>query len=386
MEVLYEKCHLFVLLGFLFLAGCGALESDKVAVPLGASCELADSDDLLEISAQFSVPAGISEGGGAKKGSVTVLTSTGRTFAEASFKLAHVLPLTPLFTHVQTFIIGEKLAQSDVGLIADFMARNPNARETVILFISRGNPPDKIYNTETPLEYSSGSGLAKMIQIQERQTGIYQPVNFGDFITKLTTCGIEPVCPQVAIIKTGDKDILQLQGTAVFKENRMVGELNEAESQAFRWLNPKGAQGGLLTVKWDDNSFITMEIIRMEPKFTAVIDKKGKLKMRVELKSEGNFYEQTSNEQILTARGVKKVNTLTSRQIEKNIDQCIKKVQLMGSDVFGWGLIYKRDYPDAWEKMQPDWPHYFAQIEPEIKVSFETRRTYLTDKSFTFKN
>ena len=163
----------------------------------------------------------------------------------------------------------------------------------------------------------------------------------------------------------------------------MVGELNESESRALRILNPKGAQGGLLIVKWDQNTLITMENIRVRSESTALIDKEGRLKMKLELKGEGNFYEQTGNEKILTIAGIKKVNQKTEQQIKKDITQCIKKVQLLGSDIFGWGLVFQQQYPAAWSKMKSDWPHYFAQIEPEINVTFETRRTYLLDQSFT---
>jgi spore germination protein KC len=370
----------------LLLSGCGnVLEVDRVAVPLGTGCELAASGDLLEFTAQFSVPASSTEQGSANNITL-VLTSTGKTVSEASRKLSHILPHTPLFTHVQSFVIGERLAQDDVALLADFRSRNPEARETTLLFVSKGSSPDEILNTATPIEPSSGAGLANMIKLQEQQIGIYQPVEFGDFFTKLTKSGIEPVCPQVTIEKNGDKNYLKLAGTAVFKKDRMVGELSESESQAFRILNPAGVEGGLLIVKWDEDTLVTMENIRIRTKSTALIDKKGQLKMKLELKGEGNFYEQTSPVNILTISGVKDLNRKTEQQIKKDLIQCIKKIQLIGSDIFGWGLIFKQQYPAAWDDMRSDWPHYFAQIEPEIDVSFETRRTYLLDQSFTINH
>lgn len=165
----------------------------------------------------------------------------------------------------------------------------------------------------------------------------------------------------------------------------MVGELDESESRAFHLLNPRGAEGGLFIVTWDNDTLITMENIRIRAKNTALIDKEGSLKMKIELNGEGNFYEQTANAQILTLDGIKKVNQKTEQQIKHDIEQCIKKVQLMGSDIFGWGLIFQQQYPAAWEHMKSDWPHYFAQIEPQVTVTFETRRTYLIDQSFTFR-
>lgn len=376
-------CFLMItIFTILLLSGCGnVLEVDRVAVPLGTGCELATSEDLLELTAQFSVPATSSEQVAAN--STLVLTSTGRTVSEALGRLSHILPQTPLLSHVQTLVMGEKLAQNDITPLVDFRSRNPEARETTLLFVSKGSSPDEILNTATPIESSSGNGLAKMIKIQERQIGIYQPVEFSDFFTKLTKSGIEPVCPQVAVEKNGDKKLLKLAGTAVFKKDRMVGELSESESRAFRILNPKGAQGGLMIVKWDEDTLVTMENIRIRTKSSALIDKQGRLKMKLELKGEGNFYEQTAPANILTISGVEELNRKTEQQIKKDISQCIKKVQLMGSDIFGWGLLFKQQYPAAWHDMSPNWPHYFAQVEPEIHVEFETRRTYLLDQSFT---
>lgn len=378
---------LIILLGLiLFTGGCKDVrEVTDTAIPLGIGCELAEINGELKISAQFSAPGG----GSTDQPDTTsnkgmVVTSTGRTISEASRKLSTTLPFIPLWAHSETFIIGENLARDDIGLLADYFGRNPYVRETAAMFVSRGSSPDEILNTVTPLQSLSATGLATMIKVQERQAGIYQPVQLNQFFYNLTTSGIEPACPQVAIVTDGGKKILKLNGTAVFKKDRMVGELNETESRAFRMMNSQGVQGGILVIRWDKNTLITIEVLQMNTQNTAIVDKQGRLKMKIELKGEGNFYEQSAPGEILTLKNINKIQTKTEEQIEREVKQCINKVQLMGSDIFGWGLIFQQQNPAAWQEMKSDWPNYFAQIEPEINASYKLRRTYLADKSFVF--
>lgn len=382
---LHVICAAALIAALALFSGCTDVrEANEIAPALGSGIELDDHEEQLKLSIQFAVPEGSSEQATSIK-KTTVMSSTGRTISEASRNLSLSLPLTPILTHVGTFIIGERLAQTDLGILADFLIRNPNHRETTYIFVSKGSPPEEILNTATPLEASSAIGLANILEVQENRNAIYQPVQSNQFFRNLTTSGIEPFCPIVSVIKNGDKKILKLAGTAVFKKNRMVGELNETESRAFTLMNPKGSQGGLLVVRWNKNTLLTIEVIRLKANYKAVIDKTGKLRMRVELKGEGNYYEQFGPGEILTIPNITKIENKTEQKITRDILQCIQKLQLMGCDILGWGQIYRAQYPAAWQVMKDDWPHYFAQIEPEVKVNFAIRRSYLSTQSFEYR-
>jgi len=242
---LHVICAAALIAAIALFSGCTDVhEANEIASALGAGIELDDHEEQLKLSIQFAVPEG-STGQAASIKKTIVISATGRTPTEASRNLSLSLPLTPAITHIGTVIIGEKLARNDLGVLTDLMIRNPNYRETTYIFVSKGSTPEEILNTATPVEESSAIGLANILEVQENLNAIYQPVQSNHFFRNLTTSGIEPFCPMVSVIKNGDQKILKLAGTAVFKKNRMVGELNETESRAFTLMNPKGSQGGL---------------------------------------------------------------------------------------------------------------------------------------------
>lgn len=381
---------LLLLLSLFFTTGCyNKIEVNNTVEAEGIVFDLEGGQPAFSV--QLAKASGTDQSGSSQATKAVNISQTGRTFTEAARKVMDYLPRLPLWAHAGVAIIGEDLAKEDLARAADFMGRNRNFRKTSMLFITKGVTGKECMEAESPIEAYSLPGLIKLIRIQESQLGIYMPVTLDDFLEALATPGIQPAVPQVTIQERDGKNVLRLDGTAVFKDRKLVGSLDEVESQGYRFLSPKMVTGGLIIIPSPlDNSptsdkMVSIELTRSQAKVTPEIEENKLKSMKIHIEAEGNFYEQTFEGDILDIEMINKMNTLIAEQMKQEITAAIMKAQLLDSDIFGWGRSIHRKNPDLWSKIENDWPDIFPGVKTEITVNFEIRRTYLLDKSFEFK-
>jgi|GEM_PF-216226 len=381
---------LLLLLSMFFTSGCwNRIEVNNTMEAEGIVFDLENGQPSFSV--QLASPSTPDQSGSSQGSRPFNISGTGRTYTEAARKVMVFLPRLPLWAHAGVVIIGQDLANTDIARATDFIGRNRNLRKTSLLFISKGVTGKECLEAELPMESYSLPGLRKLIKIQESQLGIYDPITLDDFLEYLATPGIQPAVPQVTIQEIEGKKVLRLDGTAVFKDRKLVGSLNETESQGYRFLNPRMVTGGLIIIQSplanvpESDKMVSIELTRSQAITKPVFEEGNLKKISISIDAEGNFYEQTFTGEILSMEMINKMNELIEEKIKEEISASIKKAQLLDSDIFGWGRSIYRSNPDLWDQIENDWPDIFPGIQTAITVNFEIRRTYLLDKSFEFK-
>lgn len=384
----------FLCLGLAISASCGCYghleEEDTVAIT-GFGVDVQDGQKMF--SAQVACPTGKPEEGQAETETL-VLTNTAPGYAQAGRLSLLGFPRNPIWSLSTAILVGEGVAREDLALMMDFVTRNRFIRPNILMFLSRGATPDEVMKVATPPEDYSMVGLVKMIKNQEEQNGIYMPVTLRDFRNKYITSGVEPILPQVEILEVDGEKMLHLNGIAVFKGHHMVGELNERESRGLRFLAHKPIRGGLVpvNVSWlaEANSdplqnIVTMEITSSQARHTPQASPAG-ICVLVEIESDGNIYEQNGTTDLQAGDNLAMLELLTAQAIEADVSACIKRAQSLQSDIFGWGTLISRKYPDHWQNLEQDWPQYFGSVEVQIEVKYSVRRSYLMEAPLPFES
>ncbi|MGS0763206.1 Ger(x)C family spore germination protein [Syntrophomonas curvata] len=374
-------CLLLMLL-LLPLAGCQAKEVNNTSAALGIGADL--EGEQIKISIQMAKPVPPEKSG--KELPFITASGLGRTASEATRNISLSIPRQTLWSHASILFLGDTLAQRDLSLIADILARNTDIRKSARIFVARGNTAEEIMSSQTPLEPYSSLGIRDLVRTQEKQLGIYTTVSLGEFIFALSTAGIDPLLPQVSLVRQGDRVLPTLNGTAAFKGKKMVGSLDKDETQGYRWMKTGLAQGGIIIIPSpiDPRQQVTLEVIRSRGQSRAVI-KGDEIRIKLEINAEGNFYEQDSAGPVLTAENVKKMEELASREIARQCNASIARAQSLNSDIFGWGRAVDIASPHTWEQVKSDWYEIFPRVQADVKVKFSIRRTYLTADSFVFR-
>ncbi len=365
-------------------SGCSALELNDAAIVAGIGMEL--EDQQLRVSLQLAQPVLPGQSSSLSAPPFKVVSETGRSFNESLKKIGLSFPREPLLSQANLIILGEKLSQTDLALVADASIRSPNIRKNSVIAVARAASPEEIFNTEVLMESLSATAIPKMLKNQESQIGIYKSVTYDEFLNKLSTPGIEAVAPQVTLFNSSNGKTIKLDGTAVFKGRRMVGYLNSRESRGFRFITPGRIAGGIINIPapFDDPGMVAIELTRSQTIVKPELQD-GKIVMKIEYVGEGNYYEQTSAADIFKLENIPALETLTEQAVKGDIMACISKSQKLGSDIFGWGKLVSSWDPDLWKQAENNWDKIFPGINAEINVKFDIRRSYLTDKSLVLK-
>lgn len=368
----------------LIITGCQSREVEQTAIAVGTAADW--SEDSFVVTVQLAQAVTQEQSSTQESPESIVLSERGQTLSESARRLNLLLPRLPLWFHASTLLLGEDLAKRGITDIVDFLYRSINTRNNTLLVMTRGATAAEVLQVQTPLEPHSAAAIRRILETQENQTGIYVPITVDEFLYRIATPGIDPVLPQVRIIIQGGQKLLKIDGMAVFRGTEWAGELNETESRGFRFLSPKQIRGGLIIIPapGDETRFVTIELISSQAKAKPILEE-GQLRMLVEIKADGNFYDQTSPLPLVNLETFNILEEMTAHQMEKEIYQAVRKAQEYKADIFGWGRLVQINDPALWSQVEKDWPEVFSQIAVDVKVDFELRRTYLTDRSFIIK-
>jgi len=378
-----KKIGWLLLLLSICLSGCGKIEMNTASIPLGIGTDI--QDDQIIISAQMANPSSPEKPLG-NAPQFKVITASGKTFSEAVRNTSLSFSTIPLWSHIQLSILGENLAREGITPLIDFLARNRYARKNNQLVISHKATPEQILNVKPILEPYSTFAIKNVLKIQEAQLGIYTPTDTTELLKRMSNPGIEFVAPMITITKIGQEEQILMKDMAVFKGSKMIGTLNEMESRGYRLMQPKMMTGGLFLVPspLDDGHFITLEISRSQAKIIPQLQG-NEIKMQITIKAEGNFYEQGGGGNLFSPEMFKEIGEAANQELERQMLLCIRKSQALNSDILGWGQLLYRSDPEAWKGFASQWDQIFPGVGYEVKVKFDLRRSYLTDKSFVFQ-
>lgn len=390
-----NKCVGLILLLLLVIgpSGCyNRLETNDTVAVTGFGIEIEGDQKILLV--QTASPAGKSEGGGPAPALSIVLKEAAPGYALAARQMLLRFPRIPVWSLASTFVIGESAAGQDLALIMDFFTRNRFIRPNMVMFLARGSTSEEIMQVETPPEDYSMLALEQMIRGQEQLVGIYQPVTLREFRNKYTSPGVEPVIPGVEISESNGEKSLRLRGLGVFRENHLVGWLNERESRGFRFISTRPIHGGIITVNTSNDSgdatgplsgMVTLEIVRSQasimPEFTG-----GQILMKVNIEADGNLYEQSSSVDWQSTEGLARLEALASQSMQGDVEACIRQTQALQSDIFGWGDYLSKHHEQVWRSLQDVWPQTFGSLETRVDVQYKVRRSYLIEKPVPVAN
>ncbi|NLV21208.1 MAG: Ger(x)C family spore germination protein [Syntrophomonadaceae bacterium] len=378
-----KKFVVFLLLVIFCISGCGEIELNNAAIPIAFGIDSKDNRIFVSVQIAKPVSPGTSAGNAPQ---FFVITASGQTFSEASRNISLFFASIPLWSQVQVSLLSDTKAQQGVDDLVDLLVRNRFVRKTNTLVVTKNATPEQILTINPYLESYTGVAIRKLLQSQEKQLGIYIHTDIEEFLQKLSAPGVEPTIPLITIQKNGREKQLLLDGTAVFKDTKMIGSLNETESRGYSLINPKTKTIGLFLIPSpvDPEHKVTLEISYSQTKVTPVINGQN-IKMNIEINLDGNFYEQSGTENLFTPEIFKMIENGAEQELKRQMTLSIKKAKSLNSDIFGWGnLVYHKD-PEVWKQVEDDWDQLFPEIPYAIKVNFELRRSYLTDKSFIFR-
>ncbi|HWI62804.1 MAG TPA: Ger(x)C family spore germination protein [Symbiobacteriaceae bacterium] len=382
-------------LAALLLTGCwDRREIEDVGFVMAVGLDKA-KEKALALTVQIAIPRNItvSAGGGAggggggasgEKPPVLVQTVEADSITEALRDLETLVNRRVSFVHTLVVIFGKELAKDDIAPHLGILTRFRQFRRGMMVMVAEERAAE-ILTTRPRLEENPAVFLEDLTRRAHERTARAPRVDLHHFLLPYESLAQEPVMPIVRLHtaspglehKTLQK--AQLEGTAVFKGGRMVGELTGDESEMFLVLTDQTRAFVETVPRRTKNGKIALEVT-VEGTETKVSLQGGRPSLSVSIVTEAELREiQGEAPEIVTIDGLRELEERVAGQLTTRANALVKKLQTeMKVDIVGFGHSVRGRFIDwpAWEAY--NWPKRFPETKIEVSVKTMIRRVGMT--------
>lgn len=362
------------------LSGCwDRREINDLAIILAAGIDKKDNEKL-ELTVQVYIPKAGSggqsmgeNGGGGGGQPVLVRSAEGVTIADAMSKLQQLFPRRLFWGHAEVFIIDENLAKEDIRPKLDFILRHPQLRDRAHIYVSKESAK-KILGLSPPLERDLSEVLRELAMLK-----IGMEVTIKEAAQMLVNDSGATALPYIEILppqttEKANQSIAYINGTAIFKNGRMIGYIDEEKTRGVLWLRDEIGEA-IVTIQPENvDGYISMVLLQAHSELIPSIEN-GKWKITLKATTEDDI---VNNSTFLNLQNPKTINMLEqelAKTITDRVYTALNVVQKeMKADIFGFADAFHRSYPDIWNKNKENWDELFPEVEVVVKAKAYVRR------------
>ncbi|WP_221566595.1 Ger(x)C family spore germination protein [Alkalihalobacillus sp. TS-13] len=378
---------IFLLLNL--LTGCwNRRELNELAITVAMAVD--KSDEEYVVSTQVVNPGQVAaKQGGGQKSPVTLYQEKGDTVFEAIRRMTTGTARKLYFPHLRILVISEELAEEGIGETLDFISRDHELRTDFYIIIAKDTKAENVLKVTTGLEDIPANKLFTSLETSEKSWAPSVAITLDELTAEIVSEGIHPNLTGVHVIgenkKVGemmenvqgiDADVkLKYGGMAVFKDDKLIGWLNEKESKAVSYVQGK-VKSTIGEVSCPEGKGkVGVEVTRTK------VDLKGKVedgspKGTVKIQVEGNVGDVQCKKLDLTkTKTIDELEKKSEKQIKEIIESAIATAkEEFEVDLFGFGEAIHRSNPDYWKKAKKNWDERFTDMPIEVKADVKIRR------------
>lgn len=356
------------------LSGCwNRRELDTLGIVLGVGVDKPMKYGKVQITTQIIKPGEIklhNKEDGSVAQAFWNVSATGDTVFDTLRNITNKSSRKLFFPHNQVLIFGKSIAEDGIQKYIDFFTRDPETRMNVWVLISEDKAKN-ILDVKSELEKVPANNIAKLIKGQADATSQTRAVKLRDLTVGLMSKTTAPTAPFIKVSRDDDKAVAMISGTAVFKDNKLVGNMDKREGRGLLWVLGD-VKSGIIEVESSGNAKVSIEIIGASSKIVPEINN-NKIKIKVNIYEEGNIGEQTGTENLSKLTEIASLEKKKDEVIKKEVMAAVKKAQELDADVFGFGDAVHKKYPRQWKSLEDNWDEIFKNIQVEVDVKAKLR-------------
>jgi len=398
------KAARLILLLFLVicLSGCwGSIETDEMAYALVMGVDKGPDDNII-VTLHFANPAVVAGqvmGGGGGRDQPFVNTSivSGRpveAFNLTDVQLSRVINLM----HTSAFIFSEELAREGLYPYIAGLKCNREPRGPAAIYISRGRAGEFIEKNVPVLE-NNRAKLFQLFSRKDERHALQLNNNLHGFYMQMKSGDRQPYAPMLAMTtadqeesgvsppgKTGDylagnvplkRGVPQFIGTAVFRGDRMVGQLSGNESMYLNMLTGEFRRGMIVIEDpQESGQKVGLFLYQGKKPQVKVNLESGVPVIDVELFQEPEISGITSNINYESPELKPVLEEALEEVIKNGCDRLVARTQEeFRSDVFGFGRFAKMKFLTVQDWEDYNWSEAYPAATVNINVNLSIKRT-----------
>ena len=190
-------------------------------------------------------------------------------------------------------------------------------------------------------------------------------VTLLDYIVAMQSNTTSFMAPLIRVVEDKGEKVVRVSGMAVFKRDRMIGELSEDETRGVLWVLGK-VKSTVINVEIAGGS-ASLEVISAKCDISPVVSD-GKVTIKIDISIKAKMAEQTCKENLETIENMKKLQMLAQEAVCNEIALAFNKAAALDADVFGFGDLVHQHYNNEWKEMEKNWDSIFPGITLDIKT------------------
>jgi len=345
--------------------------------------------------------SGIGEMPQSRNSAGDVISASGETIFDAVRNLNLRSARQLFLSHSLILVIGEEMAEEGIGELIEFTARHKSFRLRSWVAVCRGKAVDAL-QVRPEFEILASLEIARTIKRNKPRVSKVAASDLFQVMYDLLTPGKEAVVTHLNIFSppekssstggegnssgnSGEAKTFAISGSAVFLGDRLVGWLDEEESQGLLFINNR-ASGGAIPFAVDAPEKNSSFLYRAAKGRVKIVFEDGEPVFEIRIKAKGELLEEKNALiDITQQQDVKKAEMLINEEVERRCLKALEKCQQLRSDVFGFGDKIHRYYPGYWKQIRNQWTEFFPFAKVTVKADFTIEHPGMFSRPFVIE-
>lgn len=371
------------------VTGCwDSRELDTLFIVTGVGLDAADNQDELDVNVQIvriadggQSSGGMQGGGGGGESegnsNIILLEARGKSVLAALSTLRHESTRTLFLHHNQMIIFGKEQAQRGIQRHIDMFLRDEETRMETLVFVAGGEAKEVLAANLTQ-DKMSGTAAARIMQ-QYGTISSYLNVNMLKLVSALLQKTTAPLIPMIEVKKEENQTKLEISKMAVFKEDKMVGELNWGEITGFLWT--KGdINEGILDLPLEQGN-ASLNILQAQSALEPVIQSDGRIGVILNIDAVVDIEELNGFGKLKLEDVYALLINEAKKAIERRVTTTFEKTKQLNTDIYGLGGAFHIKYPKLWSNIERQWDILYSQMQLVLNVTVKLTGTGKTGLS-----
>lgn len=372
-----ERIVLFtlILLNLFLLPGCWSYREiddlsivSGVAIDKGINGKYAVTPEIVHI-----------EGGKETKLMGRTITMEGKSMFDAVRNGISVAGKRLYWSHTKVVIVSQEIAREGMTKIVDWFTRDAETREDVYIIVSRGETAKEMLQGYTITDTIVSYELERILDNQKSLSKA-PDVDLWEFANNISAIGISSVAPAISIMKVNGEVKAQIEGTAIFKEDKLIGFIDGEDTQMLLFIQNR-VSGGVVVCEELENTYAALEIFKSKTKIKPISNGKD-ITMDIKIDMNTAIDEVGGDFDLIQEEGRNKLREHCEGAFNERVTQFIKKIQSQyGSDIFGFGAKIWEDKPYLWQTVSQDWEEEFKKLKVNVDTKINIKNSAQISKT-----
>ncbi len=381
-----------------------SLNIDNLAYVIALGIDVGENEDF-NISFQFTTGSSTSDSGSSEKSPLIINSVEASSIDSAINLMNSYLAKKINLSHCRLLIFSEEVASQGISDAVYTLANDSQVRHSANIIVSKNTAKDYMQNS-TPILENLITKYYEIFPNSSKYTGYIYNVTFADFLNQYLCNTCEPFAilggvnknantsentsqsTSVTTMKStntpfsGDRGAENL-GIAVFKDDKLVGELTAIETLCLSILRGD-TDSFLISVPDPDNpeKLLDIKISNEGHKKIKVDIVNGSPYIRFEAKFTGRVYSMKDNAHYLDDAMLEAISNAANQYLEEALTQYLYRTSMeFKSDISGFGKYALSSFLTAQDFEEYDWQNSYVNSTFKVTIDTEIQSGFLINET-----